>query len=77
MKNTQIQNSLRFYRIQKGLTQWQVAAHLGFKSIDRICKWEKGRGFPHILNALKLQELYDASIKDFYFLEVQKKSINE
>lgn len=66
MKNTQIQNSLRFYRIQKGLTQWQVAAHLGFKSIDRISKWEHGVKYPHVTNLFKLAKLYEVSSDRFY-----------
>lgn len=66
MKNTPIPNALRFYRKQKNLTQWQVASYLGFKSIDRICKWEKGRTYPHVVNLFKLAKFYGVRAEDLY-----------
>lgn len=69
MKNTPRLNALRFYRKQKGLSQGDVAGYLGFKSTDRISRWEKGIAYPHVLNAIKLENLYGASIKDFYSSE--------
>lgn len=64
MKN--IQNNLRLYRKQKGLTQLQVAQELGFKSTDRISKWEKGTMYPHLVNFLKLLKIYGAQPHDLY-----------
>lgn len=72
-----MKNNLKYYRKLAKLTQLEVAQALQFKSTDRISRWEKGNAFPHVLNALKLQNLYGASIKDFYSIEDQDAVINE
>lgn len=61
-----IQNNLRFYRKQKGLSQWDVARALGFKSNDRISKWESGLMYPHVKNLIKLGQLLEVKIEDIY-----------
>lgn len=61
-----IQNNLRYYRKQKGLTQWDVARHLGFKSIDRISKWEAGKQWPHATNLLKMAALFLCHAEQLY-----------
>lgn len=42
-----IGEKLKFYRRQKGLTQEEVAAHLGI-SYQAISKWERNDGYPDI-----------------------------
>lgn len=54
MKKTLIHNNLREYRKRMGLTQTEVANHLGFKSNNRISHWEKGIAVPSLKNAFKL-----------------------
>ncbi len=71
-----MKNNLKQYRKLANLTQLEVAEALGFKSTDRISRWEKGNAFPHVLNALKLQNLYGASVRDFYSPD-QDRSIEE
>jgi transcriptional regulator with XRE-family HTH domain len=46
-------------RKRKGLTQFQVMIHLGFKSMDRISKWEHGKGEPSATNLRRLIALYE------------------
>ncbi|OJW96301.1 MAG: hypothetical protein BGO70_01060 [Bacteroidetes bacterium 43-93] len=61
-----IQNSLRHYRGLRGLNQKQVADYLGFKSTDRICRWEKGLAYPSVKNLFWISEALQASIKELY-----------
>ncbi len=61
-----IQNNLRHYRKLKGLTQWDVARHLGFKSIDRISKWEAGKQWSHITSALAIARLFEITVEQLY-----------
>ncbi len=61
-----IQNNLRYFRKQNKLTQWDVANYLGFKSIDRISKWEKGKQYPHVTNLLQLAALFGVHAEDIY-----------
>ncbi len=49
---------LREGRKNKGLTQFQVMVALGFKSMDRISKWEHGVSEPGAKNLMKLISLY-------------------
>ncbi len=63
-----IQNNLRHYRELKGLTQKQVAQYLGLQSSDRICRWEKGNQYPHMINLLKLAKLFNVSAESLYEL---------
>lgn len=61
-----IQNNLREYRKRKGLTQLQVAQHLGFRSTDRISKWETGKMYPHVINLIKLAKLLETKAEELY-----------
>ena len=51
-------------RINKGLSQYDVAQRLGFKSMDRISRWESGKARPSIENLNKLINLYEISIEN-------------
>lgn len=61
-----IPNTLRLVRKQAKMTQLEVARKLGFGSTDRICRWEKGRTFPHIVNLFKLCALYQVLPHQLY-----------
>jgi transcriptional regulator with XRE-family HTH domain len=67
-------NSLRAARKNAGLLQLDVAKKLGFAGTDRISRWEKGSGCPHLVNLFKLSVLYGFYPHDLYpefFREVQ------
>ena len=66
MKYTFILNNLRAYRKQAGLRQIDVACKLGFSTTDRISRWEKGQGYPHMINLFKLAVIYRASPEQLY-----------
>jgi transcriptional regulator with XRE-family HTH domain len=57
---------LREGRARKGMTQLQVAEHLGFKSTDRISRWEHGLAEPSAQNLIKLIGLYEVKIDEIY-----------
>jgi transcriptional regulator with XRE-family HTH domain len=59
-------NNLRRLREARGLTQQEVAEALGLASTNRISKWERGVMYPHVLNFLKLMEIYAVQAKDIY-----------
>ena len=65
-------NNLRRYRIDKGLTQQQVADYLGFVSTDRISRWEQGLMYPHVRNFLKLVKLYGVPAEEVYGEDVDQ-----
>ena len=50
-------------RIRKGLTQYEVAQYLGFKSMDRISRWEHATAEPSARNFIRLVGLYDLSME--------------
>jgi len=55
---------LREGRARKNMTQFQVMQHLGFKSMDRISKWEHGTAEPSAVNFARLIKLYNIPIED-------------
>lgn len=61
-----LKNTLREHRMRKGLTQLQVAEYLGFKSTDRISKWEAGLMYPHVKNVLRIAKLLDTTAQELY-----------
>ncbi|MCK4351818.1 helix-turn-helix transcriptional regulator [candidate division WOR-3 bacterium] len=61
-----MQNSLRYYRKRKGLTQRQVAGALGLKDSSRICDWEVGRKLPNLKYALMLAALFKCPLIVLY-----------
>lgn len=46
-------------RTRKGMTQFQVMQYLGFRSMDRISRWEHGTSEPSAKNLIKLIGLYE------------------
>ncbi len=71
-----IPNSLRKHRLQMGLTQKAVAKKLGFKSPNRLVRWEHGYAFPSIKNLLKLSAIY-ATLCDQLYRELFTNIKNE
>ncbi len=55
-------------RARKDLTQYQVMEYLGFKSMDRISKWEHGTAEPSAENFRKLVALYEIPIEEIWML---------
>ena len=61
-----IPNTLREHRKRVNLKQSDVAEALGFKSTDRISRWEKGLTYPHVVNLFKLAKLYGVMPHELY-----------
>lgn len=59
-------NRLKEFRIQKGLTQKQVAALMGKQCEDRLSEWEQGKNMPNVTNLLKLSGVYGVSMNEIY-----------
>lgn len=66
MKHEPIQNTLREHRMKAGLRQLDVASKLGFKSTDRISRWEKGLTYPHVVNLFKMAKIYKVRPDELY-----------
>jgi len=60
-------NNLRKYRKAIGLKQKDVARILGLKNSGMICRWEKGRCLPSLVNAFKLAGLYSVLVDALFF----------
>lgn len=58
---TELMNQLRFYRAQMGLTQEQIAEHIGV-SRQAVAKWEKGETLPDIDSCIRLADLFNVSV---------------
>jgi transcriptional regulator with XRE-family HTH domain len=66
MNHEMIPNTLREHRKSAGLSQLEVAVKLGFKSSDRISKWEQGLTYPHVMNLFKLAKIYGVKSEELY-----------
>lgn len=60
------ENHLRTFRKAKNLRQLDVSILLDFVTPDRISKWEKGKGFPSIINLLRIAAIYEAYPHELY-----------
>ena len=56
---------IRFARLKAGLTQEEVARHLGVRQAT-ISWWESGRGFPKAQKLPAIARLYGCSIDDLF-----------
>ena len=63
MNIIEIGKYIRVLRIQKGLTQGQLAAHLNV-SDKTISKWESGKGLPEIETLLSLSDFFNVTVDD-------------
>ena len=64
--NIKIQNKLKEYRIKSGLTQFDVMLKLGFRSTDRVSKWETGKMLPNLINLFKLAKIYGVTPTELF-----------
>jgi transcriptional regulator with XRE-family HTH domain len=71
-----IPNRLRKFRKISGYSQTDVMKLLGFKSTNRISRWEKGLAFPSVENLLKLSILY-RTLADQLYPDLRNKFIQE
>ncbi|HDD55609.1 MAG TPA: transcriptional regulator [Chloroflexi bacterium] len=61
-------NSVREYRLRKGITQAQLAELVGIARVS-ILAIEKGRHIPTIETALRLQKALEASLEELFWLK--------
>lgn len=61
-----INNNLRECRKRVNLKQSDVASALGFKSTDRISRWEKGTAYPHVRNLFHMAKIYGVQVEELY-----------
>lgn len=66
-------NKLKECRKRANLKQIDVALALGFKSTDRISRWEKGIAYPHVVNLLKIAKLFAVPAEALY-PEIQQRT---
>ncbi len=57
-------NNIRTLRKNKGITQEDLAATLGYKSFTTVQKWEKGIAEPPLSVLRKLSELFRVELYD-------------
>jgi transcriptional regulator with XRE-family HTH domain len=69
VRRKQIPNWLRKHRKRWGYRQKEVAEMLGFKSANRLSRWEKGISVPSVPNLLKLGIIY-ATLTDQLYHEL-------
>jgi len=65
--SSRIPNNLKKYRRIMGYSQKEVAKIFGFKSPNRISRWEKGEAMPSVKNLLRLSALYATLPNELYF----------
>ncbi len=65
MDQSILSKNLRELREKRGLTQKDLADKLAL-SDKTISKWEKERSIPDVFTLLKLAELLDCSLDDFF-----------
>ena len=62
----EIELSIREKRIEKGLSQAQLAERIGVTQ-GAVMKWETGRCFPSLDKAVELAALFDCKIDDLIY----------
>lgn len=63
MKNIKIAENIRFFRIQAGLTQEELAARFGSRK-TLISNYEIGRNTPDIETLWELADIFDVTIDE-------------
>ena len=61
--NLQIGNNIKRIRLERGLTQEEVAAHLGI-SFQSVSKWERNDGYPDITMLPALARYFQISVDE-------------
>jgi len=57
-------DQLKFYRIERGLSQQELAEKLGFNSKQRISDYENGRTEPALADVIKIATLFEVSLDE-------------
>lgn len=60
------QSKLKKYRLEKGLTQRDLAIQLGI-SVDYISRLERGVKNPGFLLSKKIADFFNTSVEDLFF----------
>lgn len=66
MEQITYKNNLKKLRLERNLSQMDLAHLLGHKYQDRISRWEQGQSVPHIKNLMKLSEVFEVPISAIY-----------
>lgn len=66
MKNNGFHIYIKGLRIKAGLTQSDVADHLGYKNAQFISNWERGICLPSAASLSVLAKLYNVSLKKLF-----------
>lgn len=61
-----ISNSLKSYRLARGLTQHDVAKLLNLKDNTLISRWENGVAYPNLINIIKLNKIYQTTFEELF-----------
>ncbi|MGA8941597.1 MAG: helix-turn-helix transcriptional regulator [Thermoactinomyces sp.] len=61
--------ALKQARLEKGLTQLQLAKLLGYKGGQSVSNWENGRIKPPLIIASKIAEILGKDIESLFFEE--------
>jgi len=69
MDNQQFSRNLRRLRLEKGLTQEQLAAELGV-SVQSVSRWECGNTLPDVMLLPRIARLYHVTVDDLYRAEL-------
>lgn len=69
----QIGENIKRFRLDRGLTQEEVAAHLGV-SFQSISKWERGDGYPDITMLPTLSNYFEISIDELLGMSSAEKN---
>jgi len=72
----EFKDNLKKLRMQKGLTQAQLAEKL-FVSRSTVAKWENGLGLPNPESMATLEKLFDISAEEFTTQEPEKVIVNK
>lgn len=67
MNKKLIPNTIKEYRHRANLRQIDLALALGFKSDDRISRWEKGLAYPSVPNLIKISKILRVPVEVIYY----------
>ena len=70
MNNEHFSRNLRRLRLQKGLTQEQLASTLGV-SVQSVSRWECGNSLPDVMLLPDIARLYGVTVDDLYRQEAK------
>lgn len=69
-----IAKNLKYLRLKHGFSQEFIADYTGKKSFTTVQKWESGVSDPSIEVASKLANLYNVSLDDLYYSDLEKEA---